>query len=125
MIYNLDILGIGDAIKQALRTFSGRIAALIYELIDNLYSVFIYISRAQILENDFIQGIYKKVGMLLGLFMTFKLIFSLVQALIDPQKLSDDKKGFTAIIKRSVIAIVLLGITPSLFREAYNIQNYM
>ena len=123
MIYNLDLLGIGDAIRQALRTLSGRIAALIYELIDNLYVVFIYISKAEILEASFIEQIYTKVGMILGIFMVFKLTFSLIQALIEPEKLNDQKKGFSSIISRSVIAIVLLGITPSLFREAFKIQN--
>lgn len=57
--------------------------------------------------------------------MVFKLIFSLIQSLIEPDKFNDKKSGYGQIIKRSVISIVLLGITPSLFREAFNIQNYI
>ena len=124
MIYNIGILAnVSDAIRQALRTLMGHLAALIYSMIEYLYNVFIYISRAEILDNEFIQSIYQKVGMILGIFMIFKLVFSLIQSLIDPDKFTDKKSGYAAIIQRSVIAIVLLGITPSLFREAFKLQN--
>ena len=124
MIYNLlSFDSIGDSIVQALRTLMASIGALLYSLIDYLYTVFIYVGKAEILENDFIQTIYRKVVLILGLFMVFKLTFSLVQSLISPDKFTDKKNGYAAIIGRSVIAIVLLGITPSIFREAFKLQN--
>lgn len=118
-----DFLGIGDAIGQAFRTFFGLIAATIYSLIEYIYHVFELLARAEIISSDFIQQIYSKVGTILSLFMLFKLSFSLIQSLIDPNKLTDEKSGYGKIIFRSVIAIVLLGTTPAIFREAYNIQN--
>lgn len=124
MIYILSFWSdIGFSIKQALRTLTGRIAATLYGYIINLYNVFMYTARAEILTDEFIQGIYNKVGLILGIFMAFKLTFSLIQSLIDPNKLSDEKTGFGGIIKRSVISIVLLGITPSLFDMAFSFQN--
>lgn len=124
MIYNLSFFSdIGFSIKQALRTFSCKIATILYDWIIDLYNVFMYTARAEILSNEFIQKIYNKVGMILGILMVFKLAFSLIQALVDPSKLTDGKNGFASIIKRSVIAIVLLGITPSLFRTAFQFQN--
>lgn len=124
MIYNLSFFSdIAFSIKQALRTFSCKIAAILYDWIIDLYNVFMYTARAEILSNEFIQKIYNKVGMILGIFMVFKLAFSLIQALVDPSKFTDGKNGFASIIKRSVIAIVLLGITPSLFRTAFQFQN--
>ena len=124
MIYNLDgLFGISFSISQALRTLMGEIIALIFSLIEYLYSVFIYLSKAQILENEFIQSIYSKVGMILGIFMVFKLVFSLIQSLLDPNKFTDKKNGFAAIIGRCVISIVLLGVTPSIFKEAFKLQN--
>lgn len=124
MIFNL-LIGdeIGNVISTGLRTFFGNVVAPIYELIEYLYKLFDIISRTEILENDFIQNIYSKVGLILGLFMIFKLMFSLVNSLISPDKLDDKKNGAAAIIQRSVIAIVLLGITPTLFDEAFKIQR--
>lgn len=124
MIYNLSFFSdIAFSIKQALRTFSCKVATILYDWIIDLYNVFMYTARAEILSNEFIQKIYNKVGMILGIFMVFKLAFSLIQALVDPNKFTDGKNGFASIIKRSVIAIVLLGITPSLFRTAFQFQN--
>ena len=124
MVYNLaGFFGINFSIEQALRSMMGSILALIYSLIDYLYNVFVYLSKAQILDNEFIQSIYSKVGMILGIFMIFKLLFSLIQSLIDPDKLTDKKTGFASIIFRAVISIVLLGTTPAIFREAFKLQN--
>ena len=124
MIYVLSFWSdVAFSIKQALRTFSCTVAAVIYNFIVDLYNVFMYTARAEILESSFIQGIYNKVGMILGIFMVFKLSFSLIQSLVDPSKFTDGKKGFGGIIKRSVISIVLLGITPSIFNMAFDLQN--
>ena len=109
MIYVLSFWSdVAFSIKQALRTFSCTIAAVIYNFIVDLYNVFMYTARAEILESSF---------------MVFKLSFSLIQSLVDPSKFTDEKKGFGGIIKRSVISIVLLGITPSIFNMAFDLQN--
>lgn len=126
MIYNAFLFSdIGSIIEQAIRTFFGKIAATIYTVIAYLYDVFILIAKAEILNSEIVQRVYRSVGLILGIFMIFKLTFSLIQALIDPEKLTDKKNGFSAIIMRCVIAIVLLGITPSLFREAFKLQNLL
>lgn len=123
MIYFGSLFDIGEAIQHAFRILCGSIAALIYNGIVWSYNLFTYISRAEILDNTLVNEIYKKIGLLLSLFMVFKLTLSLIQSLIDPNKINDKKNGFGQIIMRSVTAIVLLGITPTLFKEAYNIQN--
>lgn len=123
MLYFLNLSDIGDTIMHSLRMLMGDILALLYDLIANLYVVFIYISKAEIIEESYIQDIYSRIGMILGIFMIFKLIFSLIQSLIEPEKLTDKKSGYGAILGRCVLSIVLLGITPSLFREAFKLQN--
>ena len=126
MIYNAFLFSdIGKIIQQAIRTFFGTIAATIYSIISYLYDVFILIAKAEILNSNIVQKIYRSVGLILGMFMIFKLTFSLIQALIDPDKLTDKKNGFTSIIMRCIISIVLLGITPSLFKEAFKLQNLL
>lgn len=114
---------IGETIRQALRTFAGRIAAILYNFIVDEYNVFMYIARAEILDDKYIQSIYNKIGLILGMFMVFKLTFSLIQSLVNPDTFTDQKKGFASIIQRSIISIVLLGITPSLFNMAFDFQR--
>ena len=124
MIYHLGFFSdIGFAIQQAWRTWSCKFAAVLYNFIVDLYNVFMYVARSEFLNDDFVQNIYNRVGMILGIFMVFRLTFSLIQSLINPDTITDDKKGFAGVIKRSVISIVLLGITPSLFRMAFDLQR--
>lgn len=125
MIYNLavDFFDIGSAIAHAFRTLFGLIAVIIYDLIIVIYDLFEYLARAEILHNEVIMEIYRKAGFLLGLFMIFKLIFSLIQSLIEPSKLDDKKHGYTSVLTRSIISIILLGLTPTIFKEAFKLQN--
>lgn len=117
------LMSIPDAIMQALNALGFYLSILIYKFIIDVYSLFETIARADILQSGIASEISRKVGLILGMFMVFKLIFSLIQSLIDPDKLKDKEKGAVAIIRRSIIAIVLLGITPSLFKEAYQLQR--
>ena len=123
MVYFSALFDVGQAITHAFRTLAGIIATLIYDGVAWAYDLFTYIARAEILDNDFVNEIYRKVGLILGLFMTFKLIFTLIQSLIDPNKFSDNQKGFGPVIVRCIVSIVLLGVTPTIFREAFEIQN--
>lgn len=127
MIYNLivNLDEIASAIGHAFRWLIAGIATLIYDMIIFAYELFEYIARAEIINNAFVQEIYRKVGLILGLFMTFKLMFSLIQALIEPSKLNDKKNGYAAILVRSIVSIILLGFTPFIFREAYDIQSIL
>lgn len=126
MIYNAFLFGdIGKIIQQAIRTFFGSLAATIYTVIAYLYNIFILIAKAEILNSEMVQKVYRSVGLILGIFMIFKLTFSLIQALINPDKLTDKKSGFTSIIMRCIVSIVLLGITPSLFKEAFKLQSLL
>lgn len=123
-MYFLGILqDISDAIYQGIRTLLGYLMAVIYTLIEFFYEVFEIVSRAEILRNEFIQDIYYRVGLILGLFMIFKLTFSLIQSLIDPDKINDKKNGVLNIVKRSIISIILLGSTPYIFSGAMEIQK--
>ena len=123
MLFMSFLSEIGASIIEGLRTLCAYVSAIIYDFIVVLYNLFIYLSRVEILDNEFIQSIYSKVGSLLILFMIFKLIFSLINSLIEPDKFNDKKNGFVSIVKRSIISIVLLGITPFIFKELFAFQT--
>ena len=117
MVYSLLVIDVMEAIEQALRGLFGRLCIWVYQLIGMFYNLFITISKVNVLSgNELIETLYNRVGLILGLFMVFKLMFSLIQSLVDPDKLTDKNNGAVSIIKRSLIAIVLLGITPSFFK---------
>lgn len=123
MFYLTIFDNIAFSIWQAIRSFIGVINGALYGYIVDLYNVFMIIARIDILDSEYVQLIYNRVGMFLGIFMLFKLSFALLQSFIDPNKFSDKKNGFSSVIGRCVISIVLLGITPALFKYSRKLQN--
>lgn len=111
------------SINNALRTFLLAICELIYTLIIFCYNAFEKLGNAEILTDSQVSGMYSRIGLILGMFMIFRIAFSGISYLINPDAMLDKKKGIGSIVKRTVIAMVLLGITPSLFRTAYQIQG--
>lgn len=112
--------------KDVFRTFIGFLCKIIYPTIANVWDLFMALAKAQIFNSSgggVVSEIYKRVGLLLGLLMLFRVIFSLIQMLINPEIFSDKEKGISNLVKKSIIVIVLLGFTPSLFSAAFNIQN--
>lgn len=117
------LLSVTEVIFDAIRSLCLFLDIIIYDLIIVMYKIFEKLAVAEFLDNNTIQGIYQKVGLILGLFMIFRLTFSLVKMLIDPDLISDKEKGVVNIVKRIVISIFLLAITPFLFDEAFEIQR--
>ena len=115
-------MNIGLAMLSALRSFLMMINTSIYSLIATLYSLFIDIATWDLLENsDIVEGIAQRVGLILTLFMVFKLSFSLIQALINP----DDNalKGSTKLVTRVVVVLVLFATINVIFDEAKDLQR--
>ncbi len=100
-----------------------QFSTLFYQLIIFFYDIFIRLGTAEILTTSQVEKIYSRVTLLLGVFMLFKLSFSFVQYLINPETMSDKNKGAGKVITKAVIVVALLGFTPFIFRQAYNLQN--
>ena len=118
-------MDIGKAIVDAIRTFFLSLCEIIYRLIVIFFNIFYKLGTAEILQNSTVKQIYSRVGLIIGIFMVFRISFSFIQYVINPDAISDKQKGAGNIIKKVIIVIVLLGITPSLFREAYTLQGFL
>lgn len=111
------------SISNAFRTFLLQICELLYLLMIFCYNTFEKLGNAEILTDSQVTAIYGRIGLILGLFMVFRIAFAGISYLINPDAMLDKKNGIGGVIKKIVISIVLLGITPSLFRTAYQVQR--
>lgn len=114
--------GIMGAILSGLRTLLFEIVTTIYQLIGNVYNLFERLCKARLLSNDILGEMTKRIGFILGLITFFYVIFSLIQMLINPDKVADKEKGAISIIKKVIIVIVLLGASNGAFNSLYKIQ---
>ncbi len=106
-----------------LRSVFYPICALIYKMIYYFYNVFEVLCNGQLLNSEQLSKLFGRVSLLLGMIMLFRVAFSFIQALIDPDTgLSDKEKGIPNVIKKVVIVIIMFGVSGYVFELTADIQ---
>ena len=89
-------------IEDLFRSFMFFFDKIIYGFIPTVYQLLIHLSQIDIFSTDTgIGQLMSQIYALLGIFMLFKVSFSILQYLIDPNAFSDSSKGFGKILKNS------------------------
>ena len=97
---------------------------IVYSFIPILYRMILYLANVDLITGNVpVQALIQRIYILVGVFMLFRLSFSILNYIINPDAFSDQSKGFSNLVRRVLIAIVLLVGIPWFFREAYVIQN--
>lgn len=116
-------LGITEVISDSFRGIIFFLCESVYSLIIYALKLFMYVGTARPLQTDIVELIYKRIWLILGIFMLFRLTFTFIQMLVSPSMILDSDKGIGSIIKKIILIIILLAITPTLFKEAYVLQS--
>lgn len=119
----MQILSIVSTARDALRGLMLSLCEIVYNLISFCFEVLYNLGRANILNNDILDPIFRKIGLIIGIFMIFRVTFAFVQYIVDPNMMTDKNKGAQTVIKKVVIVIILLGSTRYLFKAAFDIQS--
>jgi hypothetical protein len=96
---------------------------IIYGFIPALYNFIEILAKQQLLSQPTIQKFANNVYALLAIFMLFRLAFVLLNAIIDPDKLTSKDKGFGKIMTRFITGIFLIIIIPWAFDYAFRLQD--
>ena len=114
---------IQGAAAKALRTVFFSLSTLIYKLVISLYDLFDILCYGRILDNEVLKDLSTRIGYVLGVIMLFFVILSFVNMLLNPDTLSDAKKGPVNIIKKTILVIVMLGVSNYFFQLLYSVQR--
>lgn len=113
---------VGGAILNGIRYLMFALSTFIYGLLMNLYDMFLALCNVRLLSNDILQELSRRVGYILGVVMLFYVILGFIQLLLNPDAINDGEKGATAIIKKTIIVIVMLGSANFAFELLYQVQ---
>ena len=119
------MFGIGETIYDACRKFLIQIDRFVYGFVETILQLIIDLSKVEIFTQTTINTFAKRIYVILGLLMIFKMMVSFIQILIDPDTLTDKEKGAGAILKRVIIALIMIVLVPSIFSTARKIQTYI
>lgn len=106
-----------------IRGFLSLIDGVIYDFINKLYQLFAYISQMTLFDDQIFKNFASRIYMILGIVMLFKVAFSLISYLVNPDELTDSKTGIGNVVKRIIISLVLLTFVPTIFTYAFRIQS--
>ncbi len=115
-----------DIFFNLVRSFGFVLDNIVYSLIPIIYKLFIYLSEINLFSMDEstpIGALIGRIYVFLGIFMLFKVTFSLIQYLIDPNSFTDKSKGFGKLVTNAMVTILLLVSVPYIFNYAMVLQN--
>ena len=95
----------------------------IYNVASMLYSLLIYISESNLLKQEVIEGFATRLYVLLGVFMLFKVSFSLINYIVNPDDFTNGEKGVGKLVTSVMTTLVLIVLTPRIFAEALDLQH--
>ena len=113
----------GKLLGIILRFVFAWIDAIVVKLITVLYRLLSDLSELVLYSDSIIKLIGRRIGLILGIFMLFKLAVSLINYMISPDKLSDKTKGGGRLIINIVVSLALLISINFIFKEAYKVQG--
>lgn len=118
------IEAIAKVITDAVRTILFMLDQIVYGFIPTLYKLIVSIANVDLYSNNpAIAALLNRVYIIVGIFMLFKLAFSMLRYIVDPGSFSDSAKGFSGLIRSVLIALILLVSIPFIFSKIYEYQG--
>lgn len=109
--------------QELLRKLCVWICVPIYNLIPKLYSIFYSLANTEFLSSDVIEQFSANIYILVSVVMLFAFSITILSAIVNPDLLTDNKKGVSALFKRSIIGLALMVLVPFAFNEMYSITE--
>lgn len=97
---------------------------IVYWFIPVLYKLLLYLANVDLMSGNVpIEALIRRLYIFVGVFMLFRLSFSIVNYIVNPDAFSDQTKGFSNMVRRVMLALVLLVGIPWVFKVAYVVQG--
>lgn len=106
-----------------IRGLFASIDKIIALFIDGFYALIFNISNVQIFSNRDFAEFASRLTVIITIFMLFKLSFSFLNYIINPDNMNDKSKGVTKIIQNVIVSLVLLVSYQFVFDKAMELQN--
>lgn len=92
-------------------------------MVRSLYNLIILLADANFFDDKNFENVRNNIFGLIGLFMVFKLAFSIIQYITNPDKIADSQAGAGKILTKVVVVLVLLGTVNTIFEKAFELQG--
>ena len=120
----------GNWFTDLLNMFFTFLDRIVYGLITFLYQLLLYLANLDLFgmsdlssKGNVITDFSSRVYALLGIFMLFKVSFSILQYMVNPDDFSDKSKGFGKMVTNVLVSLCLIVAVPYIFQLAFEAQG--
>ena len=120
----------GNWFTDILNMFFTFLDRIVYGLITFLYQLLLYLANLDLFgmsdlsnPDNVITNFSSRVYALLGIFMLFKVSFSILQYMVNPDDFSDKSKGFGKMVTNVLTSLCLIVTVPYIFQLAFEAQG--
>lgn len=112
-------------ILDGFRSIIAGLDRAVYNLLSVIYEIFFNVATANIISGQTVKTFYSRVQLILGVVIMFKVAISLFNGIMNPDSLNDGKNGFSSIIKRVVMVLIMFVLmVPLNIPNAGNSDDY-
>lgn len=111
-----------NTITEAFRWLFSALDSIVYSLTSLVANLMLNIADIQI-SDGFVNDLLQRLFIVIAVFMLFKLAFSLLNGIVNPDSLTDKQSGMQKIIPRTLVALMLLVMLNPIFDIAYRLQK--
>ena len=108
----------GNLINWVFLTLSEAV----FKAVSGIYSLFYGLATARLFRADTIQDVSNRIYILVSVVILFAFSVKLIEAIVNPDLLTDAKKGVTGVLKRTIIGLLLIVAIPNIFNFVYYLQ---
>ena len=116
-------MGGANWLTDIVRTFLSLFDRMVYWFIGLLISLFDQLATVQLFDDNIIGEFSKRIFFLVSVVMIFKVSFSIVKYIINPDTFSDKERGMGKVIQNVILVLVCLAGIGQVFTWAYDLQN--
>ena len=110
------------SILGLLRQLAISLDSVVYTLASWSYGIFYELSSSSLLSSLNLASASQRLYTLLGIFMLFRLAFSFIKYIVNPD---DMEKGTSKFITNLAVSLALIVSVPWIFNRAFKLQTYI
>ena len=119
---SLIVRGNNSVVLDLLRQIAIWLDSALFWIATGMYSIFYELSSSSVLSTLNLATASQRLYSLLGIFMLFRLAFSFVKYIVNPD---DMEKGTSKFITNLAVSLALIVSVPWIFNRAFQLQTYI
>lgn len=110
-------------ITDGIRALFATLDKIIYSFVSIIYNLTIKLASISVFDTNTLSTFSTKIYQVMGLFMLFKVSFSFLTYIVDPDAMTDKTKGAATIVKNIIIVLIMIIAAPFVFDKMADVQK--